>query len=155
MNDIFPFEFSKDSFNEQRNISFFFNAGHNAMIVDMAHSGYYGSYMQTIEAVGGGVQYGFLDDLRMAEYKIKILRVSGATSTVRNNAIYFIRAQLGKPYYLNTFRLNTSIDSLEWYCSELVYAAYKYAGIDIGVKQGSNGLIILAWAVCLLISTTA
>lgn len=122
----------------------FFNAGHNAMIVDMAHSGYYGSYMQTIEAVGGGVQYGFLDDLRMAEYKIKILRVSGTTSTIRSNAIYFIRAQLGKPYYLNTFRLNTSIDSLEWYCSELVYAAYKYAGIDIGVKQGPNGLVYLS-----------
>lgn len=118
----------------------FFNAGHNAMIVDMAHSGYYGSYIQTIEAVGGGVQYGFLDDLRMAEYKIKILRVSGATSTVRSNAFYFMRAQLGKPYFLNIFDLNTSINSSEWYCSELVYAAYKYAGIDIGVKQTVNGL---------------
>ncbi|MDY5817752.1 MAG: hypothetical protein SPK26_06975, partial [Treponema sp.] len=34
---------------------------------------------------------------------------------------------------------NTSINSEQWYCSELVYAAWNYAGIDIGVKKDSSG----------------
>lgn len=116
-----------------------FNSGHNALITDMNHNSYYGSYIQTVEAVGGGVQFGFLDDLRMTAYKCKILRVKGSDTTKVKSAIKFAKAQIGKDYSLNTLRLNTSIDSKEWYCSELVYASWKYAGIDIGVKKDSNG----------------
>lgn len=114
-----------------------FNSGHNALIVDMNQDSYYGSYIQTVEAVGSGVQRGFLDDQRMVQYRCEILRVKGHTSTKSSNAIYFAELQIGKNYNLNTFRLNTSINSSEWYCSELVYASWKYAGIDIGVKNGS------------------
>lgn len=117
----------------------FFNCGHDALIVDMNHSGAYSNYIQTIEAVGGGVQYGFLDDLRMTKFKVKILRVSGATALAKTNAIFFIKQQLGKNYNLNTFRLNTDINSSSWYCSELLYACYKYINIDIGVKKNANG----------------
>lgn len=114
----------------------FFNTGHNALIVNTNKSSELGSYIQTIEAVGGGVQRGFLDDLRMTQYKCKILRVNGRTESKVSDAIYFATKQIGKPYFLNTFRLNTSIDSANWYCSKLVYASWKYAGSDIGVKDG-------------------
>lgn len=115
-----------------------FNSGHNALIVDTDKSSGLGSYIQTIEAVGGGVQRGFLDDLRMTQYKCKILRVRGRTESKVSNATYFATKQIGKSYSLNTTRLNTSIDSSSWYCSELVYASWKYAGVDIGVRNGHS-----------------
>ena len=113
-----------------------FDSGHDALIVDMNHNSAYGSYIQTIEAVGGGVQRGFLDDQRMVYYRCEILRVNGRTATNSKKAISFIEKQLGKKYSLVISRLNTSIDSNEWYCSEFVYASWKYAGIEIGVKNG-------------------
>lgn len=116
-----------------------FNAGHNTLIYDIDKDGAYGNYIQTIEAVGGGVQFGFLDDTRIVDFGVKILRVQGADDEVIDMAKYFIHEQLGKDYFLNITRLNTSIDSDSWYCSELVYAAYKYAGIDIGVKKNDKG----------------
>ena len=105
------------------------------MITNKNHDSANGSYIETIEAVGGGVQRGFLDDLRMTAYKCKILRVIGRNDINADSSIYFATSQVGKTYSLNTFRLNTSINSTKWYCSELVYACWKYAGIDIGVKK--------------------
>lgn len=109
--------------------------GHTAMISDADHDSEYGSYIQTIEAVGSGVSYGMLDDNRIVRYGVSVLRVVDATYSIRRSAIAFMKAQVGKPYTLNIARLNTSWDSSEWYCSELCYAAYKYAGIDIYVRQ--------------------
>lgn len=113
-----------------------FNSGHDALIVDMDHASPYGTYIQTIEAVGGGVQRGFLDDQRMVDFRCEILRVKGRTDFRADEAIYFAERQIGKKYSLNTLRLNKSINSTEWYCSEMVYASWKYAGIDVGVKNG-------------------
>jgi len=48
--------------------------GHCAIVSDISHYYYYDNdnnikvYIQTIEAVLGGVQYGFLDDKRILEY---------------------------------------------------------------------------------------
>lgn len=117
----------------------FFNTGHTAIISDVSHASVYGDYIQTIEAVGSGVSYGMLDDNRMVNFGVMILRVVGTTQNQRKNAVYFAEQQIGKPYSLNTLRLNTSINSSKWYCSELVYAAYHYAGIDIGVRKNEYG----------------
>lgn len=116
-----------------------FNAGHTAIIYDMSKSGGYGSYIQTMEAVGSGVTFGFIDDARMVDFGVIILRVSGATTSKVGQAKYFCRQQLGKSYFLNILRLNTDINSTSWYCSEMIYAAYNYAGIDIGVKKDGAG----------------
>lgn len=117
-----------------------FNAGHNAIISNPQHECESGkNYIQTIEAVESGVKYGYLDDYRMVKFKCKILRVKNANDEQKNNAVYFASNQVGKTYNLNIFRLNTSINSTEWYCSELVYACFKYAGIDIGVKKDGAG----------------
>ncbi len=50
------------------------NIGHTAYIYNVAKSGIYGSYIQTIEAVGGGIQFGFLDDNRMITFGVVVLR---------------------------------------------------------------------------------
>lgn len=110
--------------------------GHNALIIDTQHESDYGNYIQTIEAVLGGVQRGFLDDYRMLLYKCRILRVRGKNDDSVSKAGYFAKKQIGKPYNLKISRQNISIDSESWYCSELVYAAWKYAGIDIGICDG-------------------
>lgn len=117
----------------------FFDTGHTAIISDIAHDSYYGDYIQTIEAVAPNVSYGILDDNRMVNYGVMILRVVDASAAQRQSAVYFAERQIGKPYSLNTLRLNTSINSSQWYCSELVYAAYNYAGIDIGVRKDEYG----------------
>lgn len=116
-----------------------FNAGHNAIIYDLEKDSEIGAYVQTIEAVGGGVQFGYLDDTRMVDFRVKILRVKGVNQNIIEKAKYFCYKQLGKPYSLNPLRLNTSIDSTSWYCSELMYAAYNYDGVDIGVRKNSDG----------------
>lgn len=125
------------------------DSGHTAIISDVAHDSYYGDYIQTIEAVKPYVSYGILDDDRMVNYGVMILRVVDATATQRQTAVDFMEQQIGKPYSLNIFRLNTSINSTEWYCSELVYAAYKYVGIDISASTDKNGFDYAASLSCL------
>lgn len=116
-------------------------SGHIAVIYDVSKQCDDGRYIQTIEAVGGnrsGVQFGFLDDERIVDFKVMICRVVGKTNTIVNQAKAFLHEQLGKPYDL-FHDLHTSISSREWYCSELAYAAYLYAGIDIIVKKNGSG----------------
>ncbi len=106
--------------------------GHTAIVVNVAHNSGYGTYIQTIEALGSnGVCYGFLDDKRMVDYGIEIYRVDGINSTAKTKLNEFLKKQVGKSYSLNPFRTNTSIDSNEWFCSELIYAAYNYAGLNL------------------------
>ena len=100
----------------------------------------FGKYIQTVEAVAGGVQFGYLDDLRMVQYKCIILSICGDEDDLnRGKAVFFAMDQVGKPYFLHVGGPNTSLGATTWYCSELVYASWKYAGVDIGVKKDSNG----------------
>ncbi len=121
---------------------------HTAIISDISHDSYYGSYVQTIEAVSPNVSFGILDDERMVNFGVEILRVVGTTTTIRSNAITFAKTQVGKSYSLNITRLNTSIDSSGWYCSELMYASYKYAGIDITRRYTSSGKLTYQTTYC-------
>lgn len=107
-----------------------------------------GRYIQTIEAVGGGVQFGFLDDLRMVDYRVTVVRVVGATTTKVESVVTFLKAQLGKPYFYVLCRMNTSINSANWYCSELCYAAYHSVGIEINIQVMSDGTTSCSELLC-------
>ena len=87
------------------------------------------TYIQIIEAVRGGVQFGVLDDNRMAEYAVVIIRPTNTGLSVVEDARYFHWRQLGRSYYLplENGDAHTDINSETWYCSELNYAAYYYA----------------------------
>lgn len=119
------------------------NIGHVACIYDIAHDSDYGSYIQTIDCVMKGVQFGFLDDNRMVNFQVVILRVGLAGQEQRDKVRDFHYKQLGKEYNLWEAgayrRLNTDINSTDWYCSELMYAAYKYAGIEMLDAVGVDG----------------
>lgn len=111
-----------------------FGMGHAAIVYD-AQKLYYqqngglSTFIQTIEAVPGGVQFGYLDAERINEYGVMILRPVNADLYV-DDCLAFVYAQLGKTYDypINSGRMNTSINSNQWYCSELIYAGYYYAG---------------------------
>lgn len=88
------------------------------------------TYVRIIEAIDKGVKRGILDDVRMYEKAVTIYRVKGAKKSDRKKAVKFCKSQLGKKYRLD-FKKNTSKNQKDWYCSELVWAAYKNQGINI------------------------
>ena len=97
-------------------------------------------YIRLIEAISnsyGGVTRSILDDTRVDEKGVTILRVSGATESIKNAAVSFCRGEVGSSYNLDLAK-DTSASETDWYCSELVWAAYKNQGIDIEVG-GSHG----------------
>lgn len=112
--------------------------GHNAVLVECDAKMDDGTgYWKTIEAVGSGVNYGFLDDERICKFGVEMLRY---TYTLKYNQITklreFLEAQIGKPYGWWTLDCrdnapitgyHNSIDSDNWICSTLVEAAYEYA----------------------------
>lgn len=134
----------------------FSNMGHSAILYDCnkhASGNLEGrsTYIQTIEAVGDGVQFGFLDDDRMVSFGVVIIRPKNAYSSDVYDALNFCYDQLGKPYYLplENGTAQTSRYSQHWYCSELVYAAYEDTGVTIAYAS-SGGWV---WPIDILWST--
>lgn len=112
---------------------------HVAYIYDTSHSGYYGSYVQTIEAVAGGVQYGFLDDMRIIDFGVIVYRIYRATELLTvARASAFIVKQIGKPYSIDFTHTDTDENETEWYCSELVFAAYWAGGMNIASTNSAT-----------------
>lgn len=117
------------------------NPGHTAYIYNVNKEGAHGKYIQTIEAVKGGVQFGFLDDERMVNFGVVILRPTRTNTTIVRKASEFHYKQLNKPYHLSLTQAKTDIDSAQWYCSELNNAAYYYAGVDFYAVNSSGGVM--------------
>lgn len=103
-------------------------------------------YIRLIEAIDynssgngecDGVCRSILDDARFEKRDDYVLRVRGATNTIIQNAISFCTRQLGKDYDLLNHEKHSSSNSAEWYCSELVWAAYYNQGIDLDDNGGN------------------
>lgn len=127
------------------------NFHHMGVVVDTNHSftnvvGTYNTYIQTIEAVNSqnGVQYGYLDDARVIDHNVKILRynVRVLTLSEQNNICYFLEQQLGKAYSIHS-PLNTSINATSWYCTELVWCAYEFIGLCLAPNLNIVDTMIL------------
>lgn len=95
-------------------------------------------YIRIIEAIGVGVVRGILDDNRIDEREVTVLRVAPATEKDKEGAVNFCISQLGKSYRLD-FTKDTSPNEKHWYCSELVWASYKNQNIDIEDKSIISG----------------
>lgn len=87
-------------------------------------------YVRLIEAIDIGVCRGVLVDQRVLDKDVTVYRVTNATNAQRNAAVAFCQSQLGKDYKLD-WKKDTSEDQPNWYCSELVWAAYRRQGIDL------------------------
>ena len=71
--------------------------GHAAIVSDISHDSYYGKYIQTIEVTPEkGVTYGFLDDIRIYEFKANICYLYSSNSAQIATVIEFCKSQLGK-----------------------------------------------------------
>ncbi len=101
------------------------------------------SFVETIEAVQPEVQYGFLDDERIARNHIKIYRKEGITSSDSANIRYFLTYQLGKEYKIDPV-MDTSITGAKWYCNELTWSAFNYTGINLTPNNPNVTQFILA-----------
>ncbi len=86
-------------------------------------------YVRVIETTNDGVVRSVLDDERIDDHSTVVLRAKNE-SIVASAATDFCIAQLGKSFCLD-FKKNISKKEEDWYCSELVWAAYKSLGIDI------------------------
>lgn len=107
--------------------------GHIAIVEgkfwDSSHSQY---YIRTVEANGSGVVRGALDDDRKDERGTNIYYARSASSSQKNGAVSFCIGQIGKPYSLEfpLTQCSYSSSTSNWYCSELVWAAYYNQGIN-------------------------
>lgn len=106
--------------------------GHIAIVEGIYTRSGGGQYIRVIEAIDKGVVRSILDDTRIDERKGTVLRVKSASTTTINRAVSFCVGELGSKYNLD-FAKDTSSAETDWYCSELVWAAYKNQGIDIEV----------------------
>lgn len=110
--------------------------GHLAIVEGVFYSKtYHQFYIRLIEAVSntnGGVCRGILSNDRFSEKAGAILRPNNSSITGKkiNNAIKFCIGQLGKSYGMDLAH-DTSSNESDWYCSELVWAAYKNQGIEL------------------------
>lgn len=87
-------------------------------------------YIRIIEAIGVGVARSVVDDGRYDARGSSLHRVRRAPSYKTSGAVSFAIGQLGKKYSLD-FGHDTSPNEKDWYCSELVWAAYKSQGYDL------------------------
>lgn len=88
------------------------------------------TYIRVVEAINVGVVRSLLDDTRVDDKDVTIFRVDDATSSDITAAISFCVGEIGSSYSLD-FQKDTDSSETDWYCSELVWAAYKNEGIDI------------------------
>lgn len=95
--------------------------------------------IRVIEAISSGVCRSVLDDTRVDDNKVVLLRYKNTISSSNiNKVLAFMIGQLGKPYKMDMSR-NTSFNTSNCYCSELVWAAYNSIGLDI--EAGDFGAI--------------
>lgn len=114
--------------------------GHAAIVSDISHDSYYGKYIQTIEVTPEkGVTYGFLDDIRIYEFKANICYLYSSNSAQIATAIDFCKSQLGKGYWYDTDNspIDDDVNQPDWYSSELIHAGYK-AGMGRGIMAGTT-----------------
>lgn len=94
-------------------------------------------YIRIIEAISPGVVRSVLEDGRVVDKGVSILKVKNATSRNVNDAVNFAVGELGTSYNLD-FQKDYSSSETDWYCSELVWASYKNQGIDIETTGSYN-----------------
>ena len=134
------------------------NFNHTAIITNTNKYGVSGAttfrYIETVEALrDDGVLVCYLDDQRIIDKDIKIIRYrNGISDNQKNNIMYFLEQQLSKPYSIDLTNIGLGIDNATWYCNELVYASMLYAGIDL--LPGSSPTFIYGTAFLDSVATT-
>ncbi len=93
-------------------------------------------YIRVIEAIPKGVVRSVLDDERVDDKEVIILRPK-TSEIIMKAAVDFCGLQVGKSYSLD-FQKNTSENEKNWYCSELVWASYIKNGLNLESEKPIN-----------------
>lgn len=105
--------------------------GHVAIVEGIYYSNeYHQYYVRIIEAISVGVARSILTPTRMIEKEGSIYRLNDVSETEIEGAMSFILSQLGKPYAVE-YGKSFSSDSPNWYCSEIIWAAYYLQGLNL------------------------
>ena len=99
------------------------------------HSLLYVGGNKFIHSMAYGVDMVTLDELFQEYDTMIIVRYKHFMKNQIKKMIKYSKAQLGKPYDFNFLK-----DDGEFYCTELIYFAFKNAGIDLEVFDKSNYL---------------
>ena len=91
-------------------------------------------YIRIIETISDGVVRSCLDDNRADDKNAVLLRVEDADAAVIDGAVTFCEGEIGSKYNLD-FQKDRSRTETDWYCSELIWAAFYDQGIDIEGKS--------------------
>ncbi len=94
------------------------------------------NYIRVIEAIADGVVRSVLDDERIVDKDVAVLRAQ-KHQAITQNAVDFCISQLGKSYCLDLCK-DTSKNEKDWYCSELVWAAYYNSGLNLETSSTYN-----------------
>ena len=104
------------------------------LVLDWTHAGIYVGNDKVVEAVANGVIYNDIDKWD-DDKNVALLRVNSASKSQREAAATWAEGQVGKSYSFWWYEKRTDPSSLAWYCSELVWAAYKNIDIDIDYDE--------------------
>jgi uncharacterized protein YycO len=115
--------------------------GHVAMVEGIFHDKNLNTdYIRVIESniftqgkhvVANGVVRSVLDDNKADFTKTSIYRVNNSSQSKIAGVVNFEINQLGKHYNIDYFKYSSSPNNKSWYCSELVWAAWKNQGVNI------------------------
>ena len=97
-------------------------------------------YIRVVEAIQTGVVRSVFETERLEHKGDIILRVPSATHQQKHAAVDFAISQLGASYVID-LQHDTSANESDWYCSELVWAAYKRQGIDLETSDTTAGIV--------------
>jgi parallel beta-helix repeat protein len=99
--------------------------------LEVGHVGIYVGNGEVVEAQSEGVQRNSIETWDYPNRdNVWLLRVN-CSAEVKNAAVLFAEAQVGKSYDWRWVQKNNDPDSDSWYCSELVWAAYYNQGVNI------------------------
>jgi len=105
------------------------------------HAGIYVGDGEVVEAAESGVHKSSLSSWvgRGDQVGVEILRVD-VSDGIRAEAVKFAEAQLGESYDWDWMSKKYENSESEWYCSEIVWAAYKNQGIDLDANTLGFGM---------------
>lgn len=114
------------------------STNHAAIVEGVYYDSVYNQYyVRVVEAVkNGGVCRGILTPDRMEEKLGEVYRITDATSSEIEGAFDFIYNQLGESYEIAVYK-NSSDSNVDWYCSELIWAAFYHQGIYLDDTDNS------------------
>lgn len=112
--------------------------GHIAIVENIFYSEQFSQYyVRLIEAINVGVARSILTPTRFEQKVDTAFRVTNTNEQTINSVINFVIDQLNKPYEIALWK-NADASNPDWYCSELIWAAYYHQDIFLDIDDNNN-----------------